>query len=388
MVSETQDKSRASVASHANGGSLQKMNLGSLLVGQLGQAINWSNDASFKKPECKPWVDLPISDVELTSKPSPVEPTPSQQAEPAREAPVAVTTSQPAIVDVPEEINVEKVPDSQPTVVSSIDSTVDSTNDSKIEPEPAKSSSSDQVEAPTTTVEAKRETDVDNIQASSAIASQPQDEISIDAKSKSSLDESVTQSRKAEEIAAAPSAATVAEPTPAELTRSEPARSEPARSEPTPPAPTPQKPSAEAASIAVASARELPSASPAAIDERLTNETEVVAPMAPVATRTNAASKPVSSMGSNVVSSGPSQKTKSFDKPVLPSTLRPIASGEQSQEEYLLQLERLVVELNMELASVRGEQEAVDPIEQMANRIIALNLENLALREKLQRTNQ
>jgi hypothetical protein len=373
MVSETQDKSRASVASHANGGSLQKMNLGSLLVGQLGQAINWSNDASFKKPECKPWVDLPISDVELTSKPSPVEPTPSQQAEPARETPVAVTTSQPTVVDVPEEITVEEVSDSQPTVVSSIDSTVDTTVDSKIEPESAKSSSSDQVEAPTTTIEAKRETDVDNVQASSAIAIQPQNEIEIDAKSKSSLDESVTQSRKAEEIAAAPSAATVAEPDPAV---------------PAPPAPTPQKPPAKAASSEVASARELPSALPAAIDERSTNETEVVAPAAPVAIRTNAASKPVSSMGSNVVSSGPSQKTKSFDKPVLPTTLRPIASGEQSQEEYLLQLERLVVELNMELASVRGEQEAIDPIEQMANRIIALNLENLALREKLQRTNQ
>jgi hypothetical protein len=50
-------------------------------------------------------------------------------------------------------------------------------------------------------------------------------------------------------------------------------------------------------------------------------------------------------------------------------------------------LERLVVELNMELAQVRGEQIGVDPMEQMANRIIALNLENLALREKLQQSN-
>jgi hypothetical protein len=60
---------------------------------------------------------------------------------------------------------------------------------------------------------------------------------------------------------------------------------------------------------------------------------------------------------------------------------------EQSQDDYLLQLERLVVELNMELAQVRGEQIGVDPMEQMANRIIALNLENLALREKLQQSN-
>ena len=57
-----------------------------------------------------------------------------------------------------------------------------------------------------------------------------------------------------------------------------------------------------------------------------------------------------------------------------------------SNEDYLLQLERLVLELNMELGRSRGEPKPSDPMEQMANRIIALNLENLALREKLQRS--
>lgn len=57
-----------------------------------------------------------------------------------------------------------------------------------------------------------------------------------------------------------------------------------------------------------------------------------------------------------------------------------------SSEDYLLQLERLVLELNMELGRSRGESKPSDPMEQMANRIIALNLENLALREKLQRS--
>jgi hypothetical protein len=62
--------------------------------------------------------------------------------------------------------------------------------------------------------------------------------------------------------------------------------------------------------------------------------------------------------------------------------------SEIPQDDYLLQLERLVVELNMELAQVRGEEATIDPIEQMANRIIALNLENLALREQLQQSSQ
>ncbi len=61
----------------------------------------------------------------------------------------------------------------------------------------------------------------------------------------------------------------------------------------------------------------------------------------------------------NLDSTPPPRIAKAFDKPTLPSSVRPVSAGQHSQEDYLLQLERLVVELNMELASARGEQEAM-----------------------------
>jgi hypothetical protein len=82
-----------------------------------------------------------------------------------------------------------------------------------------------------------------------------------------------------------------------------------------------------------------------------------------------------------------SQSPKLAERVTFAKSASMPSRADQSQDDYLLQLERLVVELNMELAQVRGEQTAVDPLEQMANRIIALNLENLALREKLQQSN-
>lgn len=59
---------------------------------------------------------------------------------------------------------------------------------------------------------------------------------------------------------------------------------------------------------------------------------------------------------------------------------------ESSTDEYLAQLERLVLELNMELGRRRDDQQVADPMQQLSQRIIELNLENLALKEQLQRS--
>ena len=60
------------------------------------------------------------------------------------------------------------------------------------------------------------------------------------------------------------------------------------------------------------------------------------------------------------------------------------SASDDSSEEYLCKLERLVLELNMELGRRNEGQNKTDPIAQLSQRIIELNLENLALKDMLQ----
>ena len=352
MVSETQDKVGSSVATQANRGSLQKMNLGSLLVGQLDQAINWCNDTAFKKPECKPWVDLPTTDATIIHQSTSSEPIPAEEAKTEEEVPGAAAVSEPTTTDVPEVVVADIVSESDPTTESIVAS------------KPAVTNELEQDETPAVVVEAKVENEVETAQGVISIANQPP----IDAKVDSTLDSDVNAS----------------------MTQK----------------PSLPEPPAVRTTIEVASTRERTSTAPTEVKNPSKEKELDEAPSKPVPTQsaptqsaptqsaptqsapTIALSKESTTVVKNLDSTPPPQKSRAFDKPALPSSVRPVSAGQHSQEDYLLQLERLVVELNMELASARGEQEAIDPLEQMANRIIALNLENLALREKLQRTNQ
>lgn len=337
MVSETQDKTGASVAIHANRGSLQKMNLGSLLVGQLGQAINWCNDTAFKKPECKPWVYLPTTDATIIDQSTIPEPIPVEEAKPIEEVPAAVAVYEPTTTDVSEVVVADIVSESDPTTESIVAS------------EPVATNEIEQDEAPGVVVEAKVENDLETAQVVISVAN-PQP---IDAKIEKTPDSDGN----------------------AAMTQM----------------PSLPEPPLERTTIEVAPTRERPSTTPAEVKKLSREKEREDAPSNPFPTLsapTTAGSKESTSVVSNVASALPKRNSKASDKPTLVGSIRPITVGQQSQEDYLLQLERLVVELNMELAKARGEQDASDPLEQMANRIIALNLENLALREKLQRTNQ
>lgn len=337
MVSETQDKAGASVATHATRGSLQKMNLGSLLVGQLGQAINWCNDTAFKKPECKPWVDLPTTDATIIDHSTIPEPIPAEEAKPTEEVPVAVTVSEPTTTEVSEVVVADIVSESDPTTESIVVS------------EPVATNEIDQDETPVVVVDAKVENDLETAQEVISVANP----LPIDAKVEIPLD-SVGN---------------------AAMTQM----------------PSLPEPPVERTTIEVAPSRQRPSTTPAEVKKLSKEKEREEAPSNSAPTQsasTIAVSNENTTVVKNLDSTPPPRIAKAFDKPTLPSSVRPVSAGQHSQEDYLLQLERLVVELNMELASARGEQEAIDPLEQMANRIIALNLENLALREKLQRTNQ
>lgn len=304
MLSEEPKKSKSTALGDRVCGSLQSMNLGALLVGQLSQAINWSNDSSFKKPECRPWVELPAVSGGIKNERLNSEATPDPVVEPT------------SIVKVTESNNAD-------------DANVDVNSSAPLE---------------ATSVVCEKESIE---QAENSELSPPAME----------LPEEVAR----EEIVATVQVEIVAKP-------SEVALAEVALESDTVPD-----------SSIEASAKEIK---------------EVAKPSSVVKTprQDSIQSKPVEQLTDVEVvskSANPHKRTSYQVAERMPLARADSRSSrvEAPQDDYLMQLERLVVELNMELARVRGEEATVDPIEQMANRIIALNLENLALREQLQQSN-
>ncbi len=85
-----------------------------------------------------------------------------------------------------------------------------------------------------------------------------------------------------------------------------------------------------------------------------------------------------------VAEKAPSSERRRDAAPVSFASLQRSVAAPAASDAYLSQLERLVLELNMELGRRNNEQAPTDPIEQLTQRIIELNLENLALREQIE----
>ncbi len=66
----------------------------------------------------------------------------------------------------------------------------------------------------------------------------------------------------------------------------------------------------------------------------------------------------------------------------IPTLQRP-ANVDQTADAYLSKLEQLVLQLNMELG--RRDPSSSNPIQDLSQRVIDLNLENLALKEQLKK---
>jgi hypothetical protein len=105
MLSEKEMNSKSTAYGGQGGGSLQSLNLGVLLVGQLSQAINWTNGSSFKKLDCKPWVDLPAH----SSGPGDERTTSVVKTDQAASVPLIVEDTGSKVDDVPN-VEVVKVP--------------------------------------------------------------------------------------------------------------------------------------------------------------------------------------------------------------------------------------------------------------------------------------
>jgi hypothetical protein len=342
MVSERQNTNSQPSAANANRGSLHVLNLGPLLVGQLTQAINWSNDTAFKRPECKPWVDIKEalpSDAETAKSVTGDEGAPALVHEPATESP-----SEPM-----------KLESQDGKILSDVVEIAQAGSS-------AEANRSDDVSlevTPTPTVSeersiAKEEWKVDE---------QPVAIIEYTTENRPELDrsQSSTEHESKQDSGLSP-------------------KSEVVRLEKLDIVPNADRLGPSAVETVPASkAQEISEDSSRAAIETTSRED---ASAARIATQKSSDADRTGKQKPHLSSTFQMTERVSFAKS---ASMHP--KVEQSQDDYLLQLERLVVELNMELAQVRGEQIGVDPMEQMANRIIALNLENLALREKLQQSN-
>jgi len=387
MASENQATKKHTGPSELVCRPLQAMNLGSLIVGDLARAINWANDPAFTKPECKPWVELPMAASSVTPSDSGVDAVvvsvSSETIAEGRESPV-VTEEE----IIPKSVDVEPVSAASvaPEAMNHVNGSTGTPTSKMAEPEDAEvdtlmdgaavssESSLAAVEAVVVSSSAERvpvEEEVPKTSSVSSIELQATSrEISIDSSlsdqpvsSNSVKDRLVDQPPdQGRDVLESSSRPTVdARPAVTEITMAlEPEASKIPEKKPNPKITeeplTVNRPRAARETMNPAS-RERPSI------------------------EVNSGSRPVRD-GVPVSRVTPT----SIERLPLPKLSSPALRGDQSQDDYLIQLERLVVELNMELARVRGEQDEVDPIEQMANRIIALNLENLALKEKLQQT--
>jgi hypothetical protein len=331
MLSEKEKNSKSTAYGGQGGGSLQSLNLGVLLVGQLSQAINWTNGSSFKKPDCKPWVDLPAHSSGLGDDRATSVVTPDQAAS----VPLIVEDTGSKVDDIPD-VEVVKVP--PPVLSSPVAEPLASERTENIDLTPPEIATPEVVAI----VEVVTADPVETAPPPIEIAAEklPADEEKVAFESKVEVDQSLIN---------------IVEPSnsPREV------------------------------------AQEVTAAQP--VSDRLIEEKVEQTPIVEAISQNSNRVRPIEPMTNDEVGERPSkpqlrQSYQGVEKVPLAKAISRSPRVEVAQDDYLLQLERLVVELNMELARVRGEEATVDPIEQMANRIIALNLENLALREQLQQS--
>lgn len=363
MTSATQNPSSPSTTARSSAGSLQALNLGSLLVGQLSQAINWGNAENFQLPDCKPWVELPSNtsaDQDVEEQISAHQPD-QRGSEPQTNVDISVPAAAEETVLVEEAEESVLAEEATPELASQNDKEPEDAVDQQPHVD-AKEQVTAAVSLPEPVAEPIESKQPEVVVQTTEPDSEPRQETPIGSEIKSEV----------EPPEVAPPVLDAQEARP-EL----PARS--AKPTPEPPVEQPAAQRAKEAAPVVATIAK-PERQPVA-------EVAAVTPPEPEVRKSAPAQKPKSITESQPVRKVPlpNQKGEAARPPLMVTTPRPQSSA-HTDDAYLTQLERLVLELNMELARVRGEQSDVDPMEQMANRIIALNLENLALREQLQRT--
>ena len=336
------------------------MNLGAMLMGRLSEAINWGNSASFRTPQCDPWVGLVSAESEsVKSNDSVVESVPTIVAE------------QPIEVDSQERIAKEASlaeaeamaqPNAKPSAAQEAAAQEAAAQEAAALEAAAKEAAAKEIAKQEA---AANEAASKEIAARAAVAKEAnENEIATQA---AAAKEAAEKEAAEKEIFAKEAAAKLALAN--EAAAKDAAKAEAAKIEAAHEAAAIEAARAEA--LAIQSAAQQSAAQQAAA---MVASAKAPAPI----TRSTEPAKSVATMGASV------GMTAVRSMPPIPTLdSHRTQRTDTALDDYLGKLERLVLELNMELGR-RKDQSPTDPIEQLSHRIIELNLENMALRERLE----
>ena len=357
------------------------MNLGALPMQQLADAVNWCNSTSYTPPQCVPWVDLPQSD--SASSTTVIET--SQVAAQSESTQAAVEAAEPQTSPQPISTEINLTPPSAIESEKTDAEAIAKQKAAELAAQQAKELAEQELAARIAREQAEKE--AAQLKAASERAAQERAAVAAaeqaakiageqaEAEALQRSKDELAQKAQAEEQAAKQRASEQAE-----LERQESIRREAAA-----------KREAEEREVASTRHAEERAAAEQEAAQRITefqNKQAIERISAPIAANP---AQPSSSPGSAsptrannpATARTPIPERKRESAPVLGAALTRTTSV-PATDDYLSQLERLVLELNMELARRNNEQQPADPIEQLTQRIIALNLENLALREQIE----
>lgn len=371
------DQVTSSVSRTATGlHSLQSLGWGAVAMQQLNQLINWSGQSSFQGAPVSPWVALISED-----------------------RPSAPTTNQSAVLPVP--APAEQGPDQpreQPAQANQDAASAVVATDSESDKKALEQAAREQAARELALKEQAEKEQAEKAQAERLRAEKEQAETlertvreaAERADEERRLQAKVDDERRLAEEAALASAAAQAklnqEKADSERIAKKPTEPPQATVEQTPaekptqdrqvestaaPQPIAEKPAVEKP-VTSKSTTEQPEA------ERQTHNRQSIplpnlpktAERKPVADRPTLATTPATVVPGSVT----------VDRPLVATLQRPV-SVDQTVEGYLAKLEQLVLQLNMELG--RRDAASSDPIQDLSQRVIDLNLENLALKEQL-----
>ena len=308
-------------------GSLQSMNLGAMLVRQFGEAVNWTNSPSYQMPKCNPWVDLPVSASEMPVSASEMpEPNPEEPLPPTEFISGTQANELASAEVTPAEVTPAQVAPAQVTPA-------------QVAPAQVAPSEETPAEVATSEVATSEETPF----------------------------EETPSAKEGEETAGIEQLAIEAAELAAELQERSVRHEEAQRAA--------KSETANKQAALRVKQNELEPRNRSVVESAKRTQTNQKVAESVVALE----AEPIAIILDTVA-----KNSRVRDYAPIQSAFHVPSASDDSSEEYLCKLERLVLELNMELGRRNEGQNKTDPIAQLSQRIIELNLENLALKDMLQ----
>ncbi len=354
-------------------GSLQALGIGVLSFQQLASVVNWSNKSDFKSAEWTPWVDLPHQSSIAAAATQPVvqpEVQPLVETAVTVAAPDQPEASSPAVVTTPyvEPQAENAAPVTEPIAVEEVSAPA-VTEEPALKELAAEQAASAKLAADATAATAlaaaaELAAGRKRLENEAQLAAQKQAETQL--AEKQLAEKQLAAEKLAEEQLAAEKLAfeqVAAEKLAAEKIAAEKLAAEKLAAETKELLIEQQTQTVQAASKAPAS---------------ITNK-QTAAP--PTATSNAAPVRIITPDVSRAIRTTPQMALSA-----VPAANKPLVTQDAPLDDYVARLERLVLELNMEIGRRSDTSNSGDSLQELSRRVIELNLENLALREQLQYT--